>query len=152
MGLISRVSSRTYRLKYRLLRKKHNLLRQRRDQYFQMRFAKREAGKWASYNIKDATSWSEQQKESKKLTNKLLPSAHKPAQVSNKKQRVRLKNHFENALLDAAKSDRKSRKKKKTEDPESDEADTPKLLSSLDKAVAQSTGGEGIFKFGGGCH
>merc|ERR1712014_109250 len=101
MGLISRVSSRTYR---RI-----------------MRFAKREAGKWATYNVKEASSWSEQQKETQKLlkltntTNQLV----KPiSDVKNKKKKVRMKNHFENVLNQKLKVDKKAKKSGKYVDVE----------------------------------
>merc|ERR1711976_322497 len=120
MGLISRVSSRTYR---RI-----------------MRFAKREAGKWATYNVKEASSWSEQQKETQKLlkltntTNQLV----KPiSDVQNKKKKAK-----------------KSRKYVDVEAVENDKEDTPeeKLFSSNDEQIKKNLGGKGIYKIGGACH
>merc|ERR1711976_100927 len=140
MGLISRVSSRTYR---RI-----------------MRFAKREAGKWATYNVKEASSWSEQQKETQKLlkltntTNQLV----KPiSDVQNKKKKVRMKNHFENVLNQKLKVDKKAKKSGKyvdVEAVENDKEDTPeeKLFSSNDEQIKKNLGGKGIYKIGGACH
>merc|ERR1711963_1150510 len=129
MGLISRVSSRTYR---RI-----------------MRFAK-----------KEASSWSEQQKETQKLlklTNTSNQLAKPISDVKNKKKKVRMKNHFENVLNQKLKVDKKAKKSGKYVDVEAvedDKEDTPeeKLFSSNDEQIKKNLGGKGIYKIGGACH
>merc|ERR1711893_421977 len=139
MGLISRVSSRTYREK--------------------MRFAKREAGKWATYNVKEASTWSEQQKETKKLIKLTEKTSSKTTNIpeslpKQKKKKIRMKNHFENVLNEKIKMDKKLKKSGKhlqTETVE-EKPESEKLISSNDERIKKNLGGSSIYKVGGACH
>merc|ERR1711976_707287 len=129
MGLISRVSSRTYR---RI-----------------MRFAKREAGTWSEQQ--------KETQKLLKLTNTTNQLVKPISDVQNKKKKVRMKNHFENVLNQKLKVDKKAKKSGKyvdVEAVENDKEDTPeeKLFSSNDEQIKKNLGGKGIYKIGGACH
>lgn len=130
-----------------------------------MRFAKREAGKWATYNVKDASTWEEQQKETKKLTKfaKRSNQPVKPAtEAKNSKKiikKVRIKNHFENVLNDKLKLDKRAKKsgiyeevaEKDLEKIEEKSEEKGGLATANEELVAKNLGGS-IYKIGGACH